>query len=126
MKVFKMSSLTGTDRQVHCPRGEFISLRGLIKSDGMGYSVTKTIVSEGGPYLWHYKNHLESCYCISGKGILRDSTGNTYEVSPDTLYVLDKNDKHFFTASEETVLLCVFNPPLNGPEVHNNDGSYDV
>jgi L-ectoine synthase len=29
-------------------------------------------------------------------------------------------------AFKELKLACVFNPPLNGTEVHNKDGSYEL
>ena len=44
---------------------------------------------------------------------------------PDTTYVLDHHEKHYFEALEEVTLICVFNPPLVGGEVHAEDGSYD-
>jgi len=66
---------------------------------------------------------LESCYCVSGKAILEVGE-EKHEIAPDTTYVLDKNDPHYFKAIEETVLICVFNPPLTGQEVHQEDGSY--
>jgi L-ectoine synthase len=82
---------------------------------------------EAGKQTWHYKNHLESCYCLSGYGLLRNcATDETYDIHPGTLYVLDKHDRHEFTAIVETELLCVFNPPLKGGEVHGDDGSYRV
>ena len=39
--------------------------------------------------------------------------------------MLDKNDAHYFEAFEEVTLICVFNPPLTGKEVHQEDGSYE-
>ena len=39
-------------------------------------------------------------------------------------YVVDKHDAHYFTAMEETTLICVFNPPLVGKEIHDESGSY--
>lgn len=125
MQIVKVADLKGTDRQVTCPNGGFISNRILLESDGMGYSLTKTIIPPGEEQHWHYKNHLESCYCVSGKGLLTDlETGKFHWIYPDTTYVLDKHDDHLFEACEETVLICVFNPPLKGREVHQKDGSY--
>jgi ParB-like chromosome segregation protein Spo0J len=40
--------------------------------------------------------------------------------------VLDKNDPHWFEAHQQTVLICVFNPPLSGQETHQEDGSYSL
>jgi L-ectoine synthase len=42
------------------------------------------------------------------------------------MYVLDKNDRHTFQAIEETVLISIFNPPVTGAEVHDQDGSYQL
>jgi L-ectoine synthase len=126
MKVIKMKDLPA-ERKVSCPHGHFISYRGVLESDGMGYTVTKTVIPKGDPVLWHYKNHLESCYCVSGTGTLVNwETGEEYEIGPDSLYVLDKHDAHVFQAHETVTLICVFNPPLTGREVHQADGSYSL
>lgn len=103
-----------------------VSHRILLDSDNMGYTMTKTVISpEAGKQFQHYKNHLESCYCVSGKATLTDTkTNKEYEIVADTTYVLDSNDPHIFEAHEETVLICVFNPPLTGCETHQKDGSY--
>jgi quercetin dioxygenase-like cupin family protein len=127
MKIVKIEDIKNTEREVKCPNGGFTSNRILLKSDGMGFGMTKTVIPPNGKQHWHYKNHLESCYCVSGYGILTDiKTGETYEILPDTTYVLDKNDDHYFEAIEEVVLICAFNPPLTGEEVHQDDGSYAI
>lgn len=125
MKIVKISEIKGTDREVKCPKGGFVSNRILLESDGMGYTMTKTEIPEGNWQHWHYKNHLEACYCVSGWGkIFNRETGEHFDIFPDTTYVLDKHDDHEFKAVKDTVLICVFNPPLTGKEVHNKDGSY--
>jgi L-ectoine synthase len=125
MKIITLSEVEASDNQVLCPNKNFISNRFLLESDGMGYSITKTIIPKGTVATWHYKEHLESCYCISGLGVIRDyANDSVHKIEPDTLYVLDNNDKHQFTALEEVHLICVFNPPLKGQEVHSEDGSY--
>lgn len=126
MKVIKTSELS-EDRIVHCPKGGFISNRILLKDDGMGYGMTKTVIPVGEKQFWHYKNHLESCYCVSGKGYLTNKiTDEVFTIESDVTYVLDNNDPHYFEAETEVTLICVFNPPLTGREVHNEDGSYDT
>lgn len=125
MKIVKISDIKGTNREVHCPKGGFVSNRILLESDGMGYSMTKTVIPPNGPQFWHYKNHLESCYCVSGRGkITNANTLEEFIIEPDVTYVLDKHDPHVFEAFEEVVLICVFNPPLTGQEVHGEDGAY--
>lgn len=124
MKVIKISELP-KERVILCPNGGFTSNRILLNSDNMGYTMTKTVIEPNGKQFWHYKDHLESCYCVSGRGILTNkATGEEHIIERDTTYVLDKNDAHYFEALETVVLICVFNPPLTGGEVHRDDGSY--
>lgn len=113
-------------RVVVSPRGDFTSYRLLLARDGMGFSMTKTLVPAGGPYRWHYRHHLEACFCISGHGEVRESeTGRTMPIGPDCLYYMPGHEAHELTAFVPMTLLCVFNPPLVGPEVHRADGSYE-
>lgn len=125
MKVIKTSDLP-KERKVEFHAG--ISNRILIKEDGAGYSMTKTIIQpEAGKVFQHYKHHHETCYCVSGRATLTNSkTGEEFDIYPDVTYILDDNDPHYFEAHEETTLICTFNPPLVGNEVHLEDGSYSV
>lgn len=126
MKIINANDLP-KERVVECPKGGFVSNRILLESDDMGFGMTKTVIPVNGKQFWHYKNHLESCYCVSGRGILTNAdTEEEFIIEPDVTYVLDKNDPHYFEAIEEVVLICAFNPPLTGNEVHNELGSYDV
>lgn len=125
MKVIKLTDIRETEREVRCPKGGFVSFRYLLKSDGMGFSLHKTVVPKGDAQHWHYRNHLEACYCVVGEGVLTNlETGKQYLIQPDTCYVLNNHDDHTFQAIEETVLISVFNPPVTGKEVHGADGSY--
>lgn len=125
MKVIRIESLYGTEREVKCPRGGFTSYRALLEKDGMGFTVTRTVIPVGNCQHWHYKNHLEACYCISGLAVICDKAGGEmHRIDPGAMYVLNNHDAHSFLAIEETVLLCVFNPPLVGKEVHDKTGSY--
>ena len=124
MKVINASALPD-DKIVQCPRGGFTSHRLVTEQDGMGYSMTKTVVHPGRPHRWHYKHHLETCYCVSGKGLLvNEATKEHYSIAKDQTYILDRHDAHTFEALEETVLICVFNPPLYGDELHDDGDSY--
>lgn len=124
MKVFNANDLDST-RIANCPKNGFTSYRLVTEADGMGYTMTKTLVHPGKPQRWHYRHHLESCYCISGKGELTNElTGEMHEITPDSVYVLDKHDPHIFNAIEPTLLICVFNPPLQGDELHDKADSY--
>lgn len=124
MKVINLNSIEES-RKVKFHAG--VSNRILLESDGMGYTMTKTVIEPNNKQFQHYKNHLESCYCVSGLATLTNAiTGEEFEIKPDVTYVLDKNDPHYFEAHETTTLICVFNPPLKGQEIHQDDGSYAV
>lgn len=124
MKVVTIAQIENTERHV-IGKG-FESLRLLLAKDGMGFSVHKTIIPvTGRAEHWHYKNHLEACYCIEGCGILTNlSTAEKFTILPDTIYVLDNHDDHTFEAIKDVVLISIFNPPVTGMEIHQADGSY--
>ncbi len=125
MIVRTLKDVEHSGKVVRCPVGGFTSNRYLLQEDNMGFTMTKTVIPVNGVQTWHYKNHLEACFCISGAGILTNvDTGESFDIKEDTMYALDKNDKHSFQAKEKTVLICVFNPALVGDEVHKKDGSY--
>jgi L-ectoine synthase len=101
------------------------SVRMLLADDNMGFSFHITTIFAGTETHMHYKHHLESVYCISGRGEIKDlATGEVHPIEPGTLYILDQHDKHILWAHEELQLACVFNPPVTGREVHGKDGAY--
>ncbi|MET0132666.1 MAG: ectoine synthase, partial [Kibdelosporangium sp.] len=103
--------------------GNGLSRRFLLESDGMGYTVTDTLVRAGTKSHLEYRNHLEACYCIEGSGEVIDTAGNSHPITPGTLYALDKHDAHFLVASphEDLRLVCMFTPALRGDESHKLD-----
>lgn len=124
MKVRTLQDLRGTERDVKFNAGQ--SIRMILDSDNMGFSFHITEMRASDKFFhWHYKNHLESCYCIKGKGLLKNlTTGEIFDIVPGTIYILDNHDNHEFKPIEDTTLISVFNPPCKGEEVHQEDGSY--
>lgn len=103
------------------------SVRMLLKDDNMGFSFHITTIFAGTVTPMHYQQHLESVYCMSGRGEIEDlASGAVHPIKPGTLYILDQHDKHVLRTFEELSLACVFNPPLTGREVHNAEGSYPL
>ncbi|CAH1200656.1 L-ectoine synthase [Candidatus Nitrotoga sp. BS] len=103
------------------------STRLLLKSDAMGFSFHITTIFAGADLDMHYQNHLESVYCISGEGEIKDlADGKVYPIKPGTIYALNNHDKHKLLATTEMKMACVFNPPLHGKEVHNAQGAYEL
>jgi len=103
------------------------SRRLLLASDGMGFSLHDTIIKEGEDlHLW-YKNHLEAVYCIEGEGeIVEKKDGTVHPIKEGTVYALNEHDQHILRANKgvQMRMVCVFNPPVTGREVHDEDGSY--
>lgn len=99
--------------------GNGISHRFLTERDAMGYTLTETHINPGSDSILEYKNHLEACYCVEGEGEVEDfATGEIHSIVPGTMYALNKHDKHALRAKSMMRLICVFNPPLKGPESH--------
>jgi L-ectoine synthase len=125
MKTVKAKNVLDTKLDVKFTGGH--SLRMAIASDGLGFSVNKTIIPKGGPHNWHYKHHLEACYCIEGEGIIKDlNTNEAMYVEKDTLYILNNHENMTFEALTDVVLISVFNPPLKGNETHDEHGNYQI
>lgn len=101
-----------------------VSYRPVTESDNLGFSVCKTVVPKGGPHKWHYKNHVEACYCVEGKAVIRDiKNKKLHHIAKDIIYYVT-HDEHEFLALENTVLISIFNPPLRGDESHDENGNY--
>jgi L-ectoine synthase len=105
--------------------GNGVSRRFLLAEDGMGYTLTDTIVTAGSKSRLQYRNHLEACYCIEGSGEIVDVHGNSFPITPGTLYALNEHDAHFLVANPDTDLrlVCVFSPALRGDERHFLDAA---
>lgn len=103
------------------------SVRLLLRSDGMGFSFHITTIYAGtSTHMW-YRNHLESVYCIEGEGEIESTAdGAVHQIRPGDLYALDRHDEHVLRAGTQMKLACVFNPPLAGTEVHDENGVYPV
>jgi L-ectoine synthase len=123
MIVRKISDIAGSEQEV--VTANWASRRMLLKDDGMGFSFHETIIFPGTETLIWYKNHLEAVYCVEGEGEVElIPEGAVYPIEPGTMYALDKNDKHYLRAKSRMRLICVFNPPLTGREVHDEEGVY--
>lgn len=125
MLVTTLDDVRGTDREVRGPT--FTSRRLLLAADGMGFSFHDTVLDAGTVTPMWYRHHLEAVYCIEGRGELEEAgTGRVHKIGPGTLYALDQHDRHTLRAVTELRMICVFNPPLHGDELHQEDGSYPL
>ena len=101
------------------------SRRLLLARDGMGFSLHDTLIHPGTATRMRYAHHLEAVYCVEGQGEIEDlSTGAVHRIEPGTVYALDAHDEHTLRATTRLRLVCVFNPPVQGTEVHDASGAY--
>lgn len=124
MIVRHITDIYGSPREVETDT--FISRRLLLQEDGLGFSFHETIIKAGADLFIQYVHHLESVYCIAGRGEIEVVEGATYAIVPGMLYALDGHEPHYLRATEELRLMCVFNPPLTGREVHDANGAYPL
>ena len=100
------------------------SLRLLHQADGMGVTVTDSLLEPGFDMVLWQKNHLEACYCIEGEGTVEElDSGRVHQIKAGTLYAMDDHDRHRIRATTRMRVICTFVPPLTGDEVHDADGS---
>ena len=125
MIVRTLQEARRSERRVVTPAWE--STRLLLKSDQMGFSFHITTIYADTETHIRYRNHLEAVYCISGEGEVETlSDGIVHPIRPGTIYALDRHDDHLLRGITELKLACVFNPPLSGKEVHDENGVYPL
>jgi L-ectoine synthase len=125
MIVRTLEDVLGTDQEVVTPN--WTSRRLLLRRDGMGFSLHDTVIHAGTATEMCYRNHLEAVYCIEGEGEVETlADGGRHPIRPGTVYALDRHDHHVLRAKTTMRLVCVFNPPVAGTEVHGEDGAYPV
>ena len=127
MIVRTTDEITGTDRDVTSEDGNWTSKRIILGGDGVGFSFHETVIQPGTVNEFHYANHVEAVWLVEGEGTLTDrETGQTYPLAPGTMYLLNNHDRHTVEPRTLMRMLCVFNPPVTGREVHDENGVYPL
>lgn len=125
MIVRRLSDIEGTERDINAPTWN--SRRLLLKREGMGFSLHDTVIHAGTETNIWYQNHLEAVYCIEGEGSIEDlDNDKVHEIVAGTMYALDGHEKHILRARTRMRMICVFNPPITGAEVHDENGVYPL
>ncbi|MEZ5237576.1 MAG: ectoine synthase [Microthrixaceae bacterium] len=123
MIVRRLSEIEGTERDVDAPTWR--SRRLMLADDGQRFSLHDTIIKAGTTTEMWYQHHIEAVYCIEGEGVLIDrETGEEHRLEPGTMYLLDQHDRHTVRAESQLRMVCVFDPPVTGQEVHDETGAY--
>ncbi|WP_433721973.1 ectoine synthase [Nocardia sp. CA-129566] len=125
MIVRSTAEITGTDRDVEGQ--SWRSKRIVLGGDGVGFSFHETTIEAGTVHEFHYRYHVEAVWLIEGEGTLTDlDSGVTYALAPGSMYLLDGHERHRLEVRTEMRMMCVFNPPVTGQEVHDSNGVYPL
>lgn len=123
MIVRTTDEITGTDRDVSV--GTWRSKRIILADDRVGFSFHETTIESNSVNEYRYEHHIEAVWVIEGTGTLTDlETGTEYALAPGTMYLLNGHERHRVTCDQQLRMLCVFNPPVTGQEVHDETGAY--
>ncbi|ANW66431.1 L-ectoine synthase [Mycobacterium sp. djl-10] len=123
MIVRTTHEITGTDRDVSAK--DWRSKRIVLAGDGVGFSFHETTINADSVSEFHYRHHVEAVWVVDGSGTLTDlESGQSYPLAPGTMYLLNGHERHRVTCDEQLRMLCVFNPPVTGQEVHDESGTY--
>lgn len=105
--------------------GTWVSRRLLLARDGTRFSLHDTVLRAGTTTTMWYRHHVEAVYCVGGTGWLHDDeAGTRHALREGVLYCLDGHEHHRVEATTDLRMICVFDPPLSGGEVHDADGAY--
>jgi len=125
MFVRSLAEVTDTDDDIKTPNWR--SKRVVLARNQVGFSVHETTLYAGTVNDFWYANHVEAVFVTEGEGELLDKeTGITYQLGPGSLYLLDGHEHHQLRPRTEMKTVCVFNPPVTGREVHDENGVYPL
>ena len=125
MIVRRIDEIDDTDADIKTENWR--SKRIVLAKEKVGFSVHETTIYAGTVNRFWYANHIEAVFVVEGEGEIVDlATGETHALAPGTLYLLNDHDKHEVRAHTQLRMVCVFNPPVTGREVHDENGVYPL
>lgn len=125
MIVRTLAEVEDTERDIKTPNWR--SKRIVLAKEQVGFSVHETTLYAGTVNDFWYANHIEAVFVVSGEGELENKeTGEIHQLKPGSLYLLDGHEHHQLRPKTEIKTVCVFNPPVTGREVHDENGVYPL
>lgn len=125
MIVRTLDEITDTDADIKTENWR--SKRIVLAKEKVGFSVHETTLYAGTVSRFWYANHIEAVFVVAGEGEITDlGTSETHQLAPGSLYLLNDHDKHEVRPRTEMRVVCVFNPPVTGREVHDENGVYPL
>jgi L-ectoine synthase len=123
--VRSVNEIDGTERDIQTPNWR--SKRIILAREKVGFSVHETTLYADTVNDFWYANHVEAVFVVEGEGELTDKeTGETYQLRPGSLYLLNGHEHHQVRPRTQMRTVCVFNPPVTGQEVHDENGVYPL
>ncbi len=109
------ADLLGSSR--HVKTHAYETVRFLLKSDGVGLTLTDIVLKPDVEAVYGYEQHLEVAYCLSGHARLTEvSSKVVHDIRAGTLWAARAGEHFSFVAFEETRLICAFTPAFEGDE----------
>lgn len=125
MLIRTVADVTDTDADISTDNWR--SKRLVLAKEGAGFSVHETTLYAGTESEFCYQNHIEAVFVVEGEGEIEDlATGEVHQLAPGSLYLLDDHDRHRVRPRTQMRTVCVFNPPVTGREVHDENGVYPL
>ncbi|GEK86079.1 ectoine synthase [Microbacterium aerolatum] len=125
MLIRTIDEITDTDADIQSENWR--SKRIVLAREGVGFSVHETTLYAGTESEFCYQNHIEAVFIVEGEGEIEDlATGEVHQLSPGSLYLLNDHDRHRVRPRTQMRTVCVFNPPVTGREVHDENGVYPL
>lgn len=126
MLIRSFQEVEAAGKVISISHGKSTAVRVLVKSDGLGFSLSEARCGAGNRSRLWYKNHWEANYVRAGRGSLINlQTDESWSLYPGVLYCVGPDDRHSVVNTDDPLrIVSIFNPPIEGMETHDGDGAY--
>jgi L-ectoine synthase len=124
MFVKRGAEMRAAGQELVAANGQARTLRMVTKADDLGFGFSDVHFDAGAEAVLWYKNHWEANHVLAGEGDVTDlTTGESWKLGPGVAYNVGPKDRHRLRVFAPMHLVSVFNPPLEGHEMHDADGA---
>jgi L-ectoine synthase len=124
LTVKRLDKLRADGREKVVAGGSARSIRALLQEDQLGFTLCDVRMAAGNRNDLWYKHHWEANYILAGRGLVSNlNTGESWPLESGTMYMVGPDDRHSMEAVSDLHLISIFNPPLQGDEQHDEEGT---